>query len=365
MKKIICILFFTLATFTSCKVKKISEKQGFIKAIDKDILYTGRVEFQKDSLAVLYWPGTSVKVNFKGSELNVILKDDHKKNYYNVILDGKNLFVLNPDSVKTSYPLVSGISKGNHTLELFKRTEWNQGPTFLYGFETGNRTKILASPKSSDRIIEFFGNSITAGYAIGDTLKDSPDGLFTNNYLTYGALTARHYKANYYCTARGGIGVTISWFPLIMDEMYNRLDPEDATSKWDFKKAIPDIVVINLFQNDSWLVEQQDFPEFKHRFGNKEPTEEFIIAKYKKFLKKIREVYPDTNIVCTLGTMDATVKGSPWPGYIRDAVERMNDSNIFILFFPYQEYEGHPEARTHRKMADSLISFIDRNSLWD
>lgn len=365
MRKIICILFFTLATLTSCKVRKVNEKPNFIKANDNDILFTGRIDLKKDSLAVLYWPGTSVKINFKGSDLNVILKDAHKKNYYNVILDGKFLSVLNPDSVKTSYHLISGITKGNHTLELFKRTEWNQGPTFLYGFETGKGTKILAPPKSSDRTIEFFGNSITAGYAIGDTLKDSPDGLFTNNYLTYGALTARHFKANYYCTARGGIGVTISWFPLIMDEMYNRLDPEDATSKWDFKKAIPDIVVINLFQNDSWLVERPDFPEFKHRFGDQKPTEEFIIGKYEDFLKKIRKVYPEAKIVCALGTMDASVKGSPWPDYIKDAVERMNDHEIYTLFFPYQGYEGHPEARTHRNMADSLIRFIDKNSLWN
>ena len=365
MNKYIYILLFALATLTSCKIRKVDEKQGFINANDKDILYTGRIDLQNDSPAVLFWPGTTVKINFKGSDLSVILKDAHKKNYYNVILDGKILSVLNPDSVKTSYHLISGIAKGNHTLELFKRTEWNQGSTLFYGFKTGKGTKLLAPPKSSDRTIEFFGNSITAGYAIGDTINDSPDGMFTNNYLTYGALTARHYNANYYCTARGGIGVTISWFPLIMDEMYNRLDPEDASSKWNFKKVTPDIVVINLFQNDSWLVEKPDYPEFKHRFGDQKPTEEFIISKYEDFLKKIRKTYPDARIVCALGTMDGTVKGSPWPGYIKNAVEQMNDPKIYTLFFPYQEYEGHPEVRTHRKMANSLISFIDRNSLWD
>jgi hypothetical protein len=32
------------------------------------------------------------------------------------------------------------------------------------------------------------------------------------------------------------------------------LDPVDSTSKWDFSGYTPDVVVINLFQNDSWLV---------------------------------------------------------------------------------------------------------------
>jgi hypothetical protein len=327
-------------------------------------LYTGRIN-QTDSAAVLYWPGTSVRINFNGSDLSVVLRDTHKKNYYNVILDGKIIKILNPDSVRTSYSLVSGISKENHTLELFKRTEWRQGPTYLYGFKAGKGTRILSPPESSDRTVEFFGNSITAGYAICDTVNDSPDGLNTNNYLTYGALTARHYNANYYCTARGGIGVTVSWFPMIMEEMYNRLDPEDADSRWDFSEVTPDIVVVNLFQNDSWIVNKPDYPEFKHRFGDKKPSDDFIIGKYRNFLEKIRDVYPEAKIICTLGTMDATIEGSPWPDYIKKAVEQMEDTNIFTLFFPYQNYEGHPEVRTHKEMSDILIHFIDKRSLWD
>jgi hypothetical protein len=55
----------------------------------------------------------------------------------------------------------------------------------------------------------------------------------------------------------------LSWFPLIMPEMYDRADPTDSTSKWDFSKYTPDVVVINLFQNDSWLARRHDFPEFK------------------------------------------------------------------------------------------------------
>ena len=80
---------------------------------------------------------------------------------------------------------------------------------------------------------------------------DLPEGTYTNNYLSYAALTARYFDAGYQCICKSGIGVTISWFPLTMSEMYDRLVPTNPDSKWDFSLYTPDIVVVNLFQNDS------------------------------------------------------------------------------------------------------------------
>ena len=358
------LVFLSTIFFFSCNDKE-TKKEKFINFKSSNILYTGRVNLETDSAAILYWPGTSIKLNFKGTGLKVLMQDENGKNYYDVILDNDSMFILRPDTFKNWYVLASGISDTEHSVEIFKRTEWRHGPSYLFGFETGKGTKLLDPPKPSSKTIEFFGNSITAGYANTDTVADSPDSLFTNNYMTYGALTARHYNANYYCTARGGIGITISWFPMIMDDMYNRLDPEDSTSIWDFSKIKPNIVVINLFQNDSWLVEKPNYPEFTHRFGKTKPTKEFIVGRYVAFLNKIRDVYPKAKIICTLGTMDATRKGSLWPDYIKTAVKQMNDSKIFTLFFPYQNYDGHPEIKTHKKMADTLIYFIDKNNLFD
>jgi hypothetical protein len=361
MKKIITIVLIIITFFSCVKTKESS----FISFKDSNILYTGRIELNTDSAAILYWPGTSIKLNFKGTDLKVLLKDTKGKNFYNIIIDNDSMFILRPDTIKQWYDLAKNLSNTKHTIEIFKRTEWRVGPTYLYGFETNKNTKLLPSPLPSKKTIEFFGNSITAGYAIGDTVEDFADSLFTDNYLTYGAITARHYNANYYCTARGGIGITISWFPMIMKEMYNRLNPEDSLSIWDFSKYTPDIVVINLFQNDSWLVEKPDYPEFKHRFGTEKPTEEFIINEYYKFVKQIRTIYPNAKIICALGSMDAVKKGSKWPGYIEQAVKKMNDEKIYTCVFPYINKDGHPKIKDHKVMADSLINFIDRNKLWN
>ena len=197
-----------------------------------------------------------------------------------------------------------------------------------------DNTVILPSPPAPKRKIEFYGNSITCGYAMEDSSgRDSWFGYFENNYLSYAAITARHFNAQYSCISKSGIGIMVSWFPLIMSEMYDRLDPTDSTSKWDFTKYTPDIVVINLFQNDSWIVNMPNNEQFKYRFGTKAPDKDFIIKSYKDFVASIRNKYPEAYIICTLGNMDATKEGSPWPGYVQKAVDQLKDSKIYTHFF--------------------------------
>jgi hypothetical protein len=196
------------------------------------------------------------------------------------------------------------------------------------------------------------------------TGKDRGTAPYENAYIAYASLTARHFDAAYNCTVKSGIGITISWFPLIMPEMYDRLDPEDPNSKWDFSKFRPDLVVINLFQNDAWLTNMPTHDQFKARFGTTPPTPEFIINAYKNFVKQVRTKYPNAHIICMLGNMDATKEGAPWPGYIQKAVDQQKDKKIYTLFVPYKNTNGHPSRSEQKTLADSLIRFIDTHIHW-
>ena len=336
----------------------------FIPFNDSRIHYEGRVRFEKDA-AELSWSGTSVTIFFKGTNISAILKDADTANYYNVIIDNGRILKIHTDTVRKSYSLASGLLNKKHKIELFKRTEWAMGKTWLYGFEASKEIKILSLPPLPKRKIEFYGNSITCGYGVEDSSgNDSWHGYFETNYLSYSAFTARHFNAQYSCIARSGIGIMVSWFPLIMPEMYDRLDATDSASKWDFKLYIPDVVVINLLQNDSWLVNKPEHEEFKHRFGSTAPDEAYIIDAYKKFVNAIRDKYGKAYIICVLGNMDATQAGSPWPGYIRKAIAEINDPKIMTHFFEYKNSAGHPSIREQKAMANSLIEFIDKNVKW-
>lgn len=353
MQKLLFI--FLLSAVTTCKAQ-------VIKSNDPHIHYMGRVAVQEDA-ALLSWSGTSVGINFNGTEVSAVLKDERGESTFNVIVDGKVKGIIHPDTIKQVYTLVKGLPAGEHHLELFKRTEWAMGRTWFYQFSLDGQ--ILPAPVEKKRKIEFFGNSITCGYAVEDTTgQDRGTAPYENGYISYAAITARHFDAEYSAIARSGIGVMLSWFPLIMPEMYDRLDPTDSTSKWDFAKYTPDVVVINLFQNDSWLVLKPEHPEFKARFGEKAPGPDQIIMAYRNLVRSIRAKYPKASIICVLGTMDAARQGAPWFGYIEKAVAGLNDRKIYTHSFGYKNTDGHPNAAEQAAMAKDLIHFIDQKIKW-
>lgn len=330
---------------------------------DKHIAYEGRILFKNDA-AELSWPGMSITISFMGSDLSGVFKDQDTANYYNIIVDNTTIHKIHTEPIKKSYVLASGLPYGKHTVQIFKRTEWDKGKTWFYGIERNSKTQLLSPPKPPKRKMEIFGNSITCGYGIEDRVGDSYVGYYENCYDAYAALTARHFNAQCHYTAKSGIGITISWFPMIMPQMYDRTDPVDSTSKWDFKKYTPDLVLINLFQNDSWLVKKPDHEEFKSKFGTTPPSEEFLIESYRNFVKTIRATYPKAQIICMLGNMDITRAGSPWLGYVEKAVAPLHDKKLFTFFVPYKNTPGHPKTSEQKALADSLIRFIDQHIKW-
>lgn len=368
MKNYIVLLAFI---FAGCQARqRVANESGqirlFIPYTHTQIQYEGRIGMKEDA-AELYWPGTALRINFNGTGIKALLKDEKGQNYYNVILDGGNVHKLKMDTARKFYTLAENLPVGNHTIELFKITqyhkEYGRGYTKFFGFQLDNG-KILSPPKLKKNKIEFYGNSVTCGHAIEDTTGgDSGASKFENNYLSYAALTARHYQAQYSCIGKSGIGLMVSWAPAIMPEICNLTNPADSTSIWDFSKFTPDVVVVNLLQNDAGIVGRTDFKEFKRRFGSTSPTEESIIQAYQTFIQNIRKEYPRANIICTLGSMGATQVGSKWPGYIQAAVSNLRDKRVYTHFFPYKNSAGHPRVKDHKVMAESLINFIDTHHL--
>jgi hypothetical protein len=356
MKKLTLLLFAFVLSHSSFA-------QIFIKPNQMDLTYSGRINLNADS-ASLYWPGTSISFNFKGTGLNAVLKSTREDAYYNVIIDDSvtNKIKITSGDAQRSILLASGLTQDIHHIQLFKLTN-NTSENQFYGLELTKDAVLLKSSKLPKRKIEFYGNSITAGHGVDvpDGKRDSGEPIYFNNYNTYAALTARYFNAQYSCIARSGVGVMVSWFPEIMPEIYNRTNPFEANSQWDFSKYTPDIVVVNLFQNDSWIVNLPDHEQFKSRFGTQKPSDEFIIEAYKNFITIIRNKYPKAHIICALGSMDATKEGSKWPNYIKESIVRLKDAKIYQVSFPYKNSAGHPKRPDQQIMANQLCQFIEQN----
>ncbi|MEJ7586663.1 MAG: hypothetical protein WKI04_03770 [Ferruginibacter sp.] len=150
---------------------------------DPRISYEGRIAFTKDA-AELSWPGTTATILFRGEAMSALLKDADTANYFNVIIDDTVIGKIHTDTMVKSYSLASGLPNGMHKLQLFKRTEWDKGKTWFYGFQASPETEILPAPVPKKRKIEFYGNSITCGYGIEDSSSnDSGSILKTTIFL--------------------------------------------------------------------------------------------------------------------------------------------------------------------------------------
>jgi hypothetical protein len=342
-----------------------NNKELLVSYLNAGLEYSGRIDTTQHKGADLFWSGSSVKINFEGESIQVSLKDERGDNYFNVIIDDDIVHILRPDTTTNSYLLASGLHPGKHTVEIFKRTEYTKGKTTFYNFIIQENAKILPRSEKKKRKIEFYGDSITAGYAVEDlTGSDSPDSTYTNNYVSYAALTARHYDADYTCICRSGIGITISWFKETMPDIYDRLIPTDSASTWNFANDAPNIIVVNLFQNDSWLVNLPNHPSFKNKFGTKAPKDDFFINAYKNFISEIRSRYPEASIICMLGNMNITKEGSKWIHYVNQAVEDLRDEKVYSLVVPYKGTNGHPSRQEQENLSGNLIDFIDKNLAW-
>lgn len=336
-----------------------------IAAGDKRLQYTGRVDYSHADTPQISWPGTSIAGNFTGQYLSITLDDQLGKNYFNVFIDNnfQNPVVIKAERGEKKYVIADKLAPGKHSFLLTKRTEGEEGATTIKHFELADGEKLLAPPARLQRKIEFFGDSITSGMG-NESPDEGPDDLLKdkNNFMAYDAITARNLDAELHVTSQSGIGIMISWFPFTMPQFYDQLNAVgNNDTQWDFSSWTPDVVVINLFQNDSWLTDRE------HRL-NPNPTDEQRIQAYVNFVKTIRGKYPNAFIVCALGSMDATKAGSKWPGYVTTAVSRIKQENpaekMDTLFFEFTGYEAHPRVKHHQVNAAKLTAFIKKKMNW-
>lgn len=333
-----------------------------IKADNPNFQYTGRIDFSVPDKPVIFWPGTYIKAKFEGSLLILMLDDQTGQTYYNVFIDEdyEHPYLVDCNAGSQIYLISAILTDTVHSLLLFRRTEASTGSTKFLGIQINDGKTIVEQSARPERKILFYGNSITCGMGNEAPDNGADDKMSQeNNFLAYGAITSRLLNADYMCIAKSGIGIMISWFPLIMFDYYYRLNPDDPVSQWDFNEFIPDVVVINLFQNDSWLIDNL----------NPVPDSSQRVAAYVDFVRTIRSRHPNAFIVCSLGSMDATRAGSPWPGYITSAVEYMkaqdNDTNLGTFFFPFDpSWTKHPRVRHHLVMGQNLANYIGNEMGW-
>jgi hypothetical protein len=310
--------------------------------------YTGRIDFSNKAAPVLIWQGSTVRFLFTGDRLGLRFKSSGSNcAYYNVIVDGKIYLLKLEGDYESDYLLQKNLGKGTHECEVFKRNEAQSDTDTFLGADISAAGKMNPRPEAKPFLIEFYGDSITAGACDEIPGKDNYVDMVQHNcYTSYAAILCRSLNAEMSNLAVGGTGVCVSWNSVVMSKCWRNLYCSPSSVQYDFSGRKPDIVVVNLGQNDfGWTQnEHKPFPaDFEEAYLN--------------LLKEIRTQYPDAWIISATGGMSAIMQSRQLSTGIAHAIKAMNDPEVLSMKFKAYTYD-HPRVDTHEKMAEELETFI-------
>ncbi len=270
--------------------------------------------------------------------------------------------------------------KADHIVRIIKTTESENGTVFLD--EIAVDSDSIAPTPAKERKIEFIGDSITCGYGLG---ADKASEHFTTKTeygsRTYAYKAAQLLDADYSMVCFSGFGLVsgytangvkneISLLPtyyekcgLAWEDYYGGNTAGIDSVDWDFSQYVPDLIVINLGTNDnSYVSRGADADEKAAR------AQEYVDA-YVAFLKQVRENNPDSEILCTLGTM-----GQELWAEVEKTVEtytaETGDTKVKAMEFDNQDpndgygADYHPTEVTHAKAAHQLADYISAEYGW-
>jgi lysophospholipase L1-like esterase len=308
------------------------------------------------------WSGSGMLARFQGTGAS--LRIDGSPNFFTVVVDGTVAAqVLKVTSGTTKYTLATGLPAGEHAIEVWKRTEGTQGDNRFLGIDVTDG-QLLAPVAAPDRRIEIYGDSISAGYGLdgkGPNCSWSAD--TENHYLTYGALTARELGADLHTIAWSGIGMYRNYGEAgpsseNMPAVYARILASKSSPTWDFSTWQPHAVIINLGTNDA---STSGDPGTPYR------------TNYLEFVRTLRDKYPDTFFVLTIGPMLDGSALAAIKGHIQAVIQTRGsegDSKMSFLEFPVQSQDDglgcdwHPSAKTNAKMAALLVAELKQRLGW-
>lgn len=329
--------------------------------------YSGRIDWRNPKEPVFVYPCTSVGMRFTGNVLKVHVrnKSAYWDNYLGCILDGRQSALLLPKEGTAFLEIeVEGTKKQEHEVLFFKRQDACHELGFL-GVELAEGARLLDIPGKSERRIEVYGDSVSAGEAseaVEYVGKEDPEhnGEYSNSWYSYAWMTARKLNAQIHDISQGGIALIdgTGWFHdpdyIGMETAWDKIhyNPDLSESlNWDFSKYMPQVVIVAIGQNDS---HPQDYMK-------ENPDGEMAArwrSHYKKFLLKLREKYPCAQIVCCTTLLE---HDKAWDLSIGQVVREIDDERITQYLFGRngKGTPGHLRIPEAEEMADELTAYIE------
>ena len=337
---------------------------------NSSLIYSGRIDLSDPFAIVWTYPGTFVRMKFKGTQLFIHVRNKHNywNNYLGVVEGDAQTKLLLPKEGEATIEIPLKTTQDNiHEVTIFKRQDACHELTIL-GFEincnTDEECELLEASPLPQRRIEVYGDSVSAGEvseAVEYVAKADPEhnGEYSNSWYSYAWIAARKLDAQLHDIAQGGVALldNTGWYHepdyIGMEQVWNKMryNPDYGTVKeWDFSKYTPDIVIVAIGQNDS---HPDDYMKNDYE-GEKAKNWR---THYRQFLAKLRETYPDAWIICCTTLLQHDIG---WDMSISQAVLDIADKKISYCVFQRngKATPGHLRIPEAEEMAEELCHYI-------
>lgn len=299
------------------------------------------------------WPGSGLVATFHGSGIEARFAGTAQ---LQVVLDGTPLpeRVRLEDDPGSAVVLATGLPIADHEVRIYRRDESLLGTAQFQGFSVLDG-ELVGTPDPITRRIEFIGDSITCGYGNEGVAPCNFSAETENEYLAFGAVTARALHAEHTAIAWSGKGMVRNYggeVSATMPQLYDRTLPLANVGPWDRSTWVPDAIVINLGTND-------------YSTGT-DPGDAYTTT-YTEFLATLRGYYPNAHLFAFLASFSSGARAR-----VQSAVASRNDAGDTKVHYVEHTIgagynggcDGHPTVAAHAAMASTLVPALGAALGW-
>jgi lysophospholipase L1-like esterase len=321
-----------------------------IPAADSRFRYEGRFDFSDSNAPVVIWQASRISLDFTGDALGLLFADARGQCFFNAAVDGSNTIVEVREGQPAQPTTLAGFGPGRHQLMLFKRSEADAGTVRFRGVTLTGSAQAWPPPPPAYRLrMEFFGDSITVGACNEDGDADQWDNRRTHNAaLSYTALTAAAFSADYRNIAVSGMGIATGWVDKKAGEVWDKTYPDPATPRADLTIWVPQVVFVNFGENDD------SYPR-----AHGQPFPAGYAGGYVALVRAIRTAYPAAQIVFLRGGMSGGAQSGPLREAWESAVAQLEAADPSVSHFVFTRWtRTHPRVADDRAMAGELTAWL-------
>jgi hypothetical protein len=301
---------------------------------------------------------SGIEIEFKGTALSLLCRTIPRprinKNYpmftiLSVMVDGCDpLRIMSEihNEELSEVEVANGLENKWHHAVIMKTDD----PLISTFVLSGVVAEELADRNNKRKKLLVYGDSITAGgdnaIIAGPSLDVVPGtGIGTYTYATLFALMA-DMEISVFAQCGMPLGnFTGDKTAVNMMDIYTHISPQNQ-NKWDMKRFIPDLIVINLGTNDE-LGREFDYAEFAKL--------------YEKFIRELNAYYKNKKYLLICGQMN---KSERLVEAVFQVAQDLSDEGITAFAYKTKKARrGHPNVFEHKELAEELFCFAKKASL--